>query len=92
MQTLHPNPLDTKTLHGGVLTLKGIQPRFDAPVRPRAAPPIPVLDEFWFVWAPDGVRPKRRHASLESVQAEVQRLREIEPNRQFFIYRAVAIK
>ena len=42
---------------------------------------------FWVVWAREGVRPKRRHPSLESARAEVRRLAALHPERTFHLYR-----
>jgi hypothetical protein len=100
MQTIHETkpqtkatPVDCGAIHGGVLTLKGTKPRVDAPpVRPTATPRIHVLDEFWFVWCPTEQRPKRQHASLENALTEARRLRQLAPEKEFLIYKAVAIK
>jgi hypothetical protein len=51
-------------------------------------PPEPLLEKFYFVWARDGMRPKRRHASAESAHAEAIRLCGIAPERQFLVYEA----
>jgi hypothetical protein len=46
------------------------------------------LVRFFFVWAPDGQRPKKRHATAEAAHTEAARLRTIAPERQFLVYEA----
>ena len=48
--------------------------------------------EFWFIWSPAELAPKRRHPSLESALTEQARLRGLAPDREFTIYRAVAVE
>jgi hypothetical protein len=67
------------------LTLKRSAPK------PSAKPPpvlAPSIERFFFVWAPDGMRPKKRHPTAEAAQAEAARLRAIAPERQFLVYEA----
>lgn len=44
--------------------------------------------QFWFIWAPSEQRPTRRHVSLESAQAEANRLKSIAPMKKYYIFRA----
>jgi hypothetical protein len=62
------------------LSLKRPAPEADA-----TSPPI---RQFFFVWALDGQRPKKRHATAEAAHAEAARLRGIAPKRQFLVYEA----
>lgn len=71
------------------LTVKSRQTK---PAVPPATPTAPLLlTRFWFVWAPDALRPKRRHASLGDALTEARRLRGIAPERRFIVYKAIAI-
>ncbi len=72
------------------LSLKRAEPaKVTAPVHaPPPRVPEALLAHFWFVWCPDGMRPKKRHASLELAQAEAQRLSASAPGRQFIVYEA----
>ena len=62
----------------------GTQP----PPTAQAPVPEPPIERFWFVWATDALRPKKRHASAEAAHAEAQRLRSIAPEREFRVYEA----
>lgn len=92
-------------MNTSTLTLKG-KPALDAPVKPpqqraltpsraaylaNRAEPKPKA-EFWFVWSPQEVRPKKRHRSHESATVEAARLRGIAPDREFIVYHAVAVE
>jgi hypothetical protein len=68
-----------------VLSLKRCTPK---PSAESAPDPAPSLSRFYFVWAPDGQRPKKRHATAEVAHAEAARLRAIAPGRQFLVYEA----
>jgi hypothetical protein len=57
-------------------------------VKTQRIPPVVDKREFWFVWSPVELAPKRRHPSLESAQGEAQRLRTIAPDREFLVYHA----
>jgi hypothetical protein len=67
------------------LTLKRCTPKPSAKPAPVPTPP---LSRFYFVWAPDGQRPKKRHATAEAAHTEAARLRGIAPERQFLVYEA----
>jgi hypothetical protein len=82
MGNLHQNLPETKAPHSGVLTLNGVKPKSL----------IPVLAEFWFIWCPTEHRPKRQHPSLESARTEALRLHRLAPDKEYLIYKAVAIK
>jgi hypothetical protein len=68
-----------------ILSLKRASPLSSAKPAPV---PAPALSRFYFVWAPDGQRPKRRHASAEAAHAEAARLRGIAPERRFHVFEA----
>ena len=73
------------------LTLKRSPPTSSAkPAQITPPRPItePLLGRFWFVWSPQAVRPKKRHATAEAAQTEAARLRGIAPERQFLVYEA----
>jgi hypothetical protein len=85
---------DMVTLSRPVISLKRAAPANPAarlsPLVPQM--PEPLLTMFWFVWAVDGQRPKKRHATLELAMAEAHRLRSIAPDRVFFVYSAVRVE
>jgi hypothetical protein len=59
--------------------------------QPSAKPapvPAPSVSRFYFVWARDGQRPKKRHARAEEAHAEAARLHGVAPERQFLVYEA----
>jgi hypothetical protein len=57
--------------------------------RPREPEPVQEPGPaFWFIWAPDGRRPKKRHATLEAAQHEAARLRALMPKRVFPVFEA----
>jgi hypothetical protein len=72
------------------------------PPPPQPSPPLPpaaapaeaevALEEFWFIWCTTGSRPKRRHPTLESAQAEAARLRSLAPDRVFHIFAAKLVQ
>jgi len=92
-------------MNNSTLTLKG-KPAFDVPVESpkqraltpsraaylaRLAEPKPKV-EFWFVWSPQELRPKKRHRSHEAATLEATRLRAVAPDREFIVYHAVAVE
>jgi hypothetical protein len=72
----------------GTLTLRGIVPKAEAPARE----PLPTDAEFWFVWAPTELRPKKRHETREGAIGEARRLRELFPEKQFLVYHATQVE
>lgn len=64
-----------------------------APERPKRREPAvhtrPVSDRlFFFVWSPQGDRPKVRHETKEGALGEADRLKTDHPGDDFFVYRA----
>lgn len=53
-----------------------------------SADPRPAEERFWFVWSPTEYRPKRRHASLQTAEAEARRLAAIAPDKRFLVFEA----
>jgi len=68
------------------LTLKSTNGKTAAPIQ--AIRPADPPREFWFIWCPTEVRPKRRHPTLASARIEALRLRTTAPDKEFLIYRA----
>ena len=63
---------------------KPIPPTLPAP----APPPIVMPDLFYFIWNPYRSRPKTRHPTLESAQAEVVWLKMVCRDDEFYVYEA----
>jgi hypothetical protein len=78
-----------KTLPRSTLTLKRSAPQ---PSAKPASVPAPSIERFFFVWCPDALRPKKRHATAEAAQAEAARLQAIAAERQFLVYEARLLK
>lgn len=47
--------------------------------------------KFWVVWQPESGAPHRRHDSLESAQAEAERLAEATQTRSFYVMEAISV-
>lgn len=55
-------------------------------LRPKVEPP-PVPDEqFWILWNPLNRRPAKRHATLDLALAERARLKEVNPDAEYWMY------
>jgi hypothetical protein len=55
---------------------------------PDVSPSSPELDQFWFVWNPARMRPKKRHSRLDQAMAEAARLRAATPGESFHVFEA----
>jgi hypothetical protein len=57
------------------------------------APPAPPTNTFGFylVWNPARGKPKRRHPTLKSAQAEADRLSKKQPNESFYVLQTVTV-
>ena len=49
---------------------------------------LAIEPEFWFIWNPARMRPKKRHSSLDHAKAELARLRTAFPAETFDLYEA----
>lgn len=49
---------------------------------------IDTRDAFWFVWAPDALRPSKQYSSLSAALADAEKLRALHPEREFLVYEA----
>jgi hypothetical protein len=81
---LKDSPVPNVTRATLTLKRRTLQPS----AKPAPVPEAPYLERVFFVWAPDGLRPKKRHATAEAARAEAARLRAIAPEREFWVYEA----
>jgi hypothetical protein len=73
------------------LTLKGHAPVDAAPVStpaPASRPTDLPIQQFWFVWSPTELCPKRRHPTVTLAVIEAERLGRLAPDKEFLIYEA----
>ena len=81
-------PDTSRAQHQPILTLR----------RPETVKTIPAPDpvvnaaRFWFIWQPNGYRPKKRHATLEAALAEAARLSTANHRIEFRVYEAQLVE
>jgi len=84
------------TTRGGARVRVPVQPQAQRPQAPSPAPaPQPdaaPITEFWFVWAPVELCPKKRHPTLAAALAEAKRLRSIAPQKTFHVFHAQQVQ
>lgn len=46
-------------------------------------------EEIYLIWTPKGSNPRKRHPSIEEAEKEAERLAKLNPNKEFYVLKAV---